>query len=100
PVTAIINMGSKLVIFQEDSTFFVQGEGPLNTGVQDSLTKPEVVASDIGCISPDSVALTPSGLIFQSRKGLWFLNGGLNMSYVGDKVEAYNSETVTAASIV
>lgn len=100
PITAIINMASKLVIFQEDATFFVQGEGPLNTGVQDSLTKPEVVAADIGCVSPNSVVLTPAALLFKSRKGIWSLSGNLAMAYTGDRVEAYNGDTVTAASIV
>jgi hypothetical protein len=100
PITTIANMASKLVIFAQDATFYVSGEGPLNTGVQDSFTKPETVASDLGCIQPDSVVLTPKGLLFKSRKGIWELTGGLTMQYTGDRVEAYNGDTVTAASIV
>lgn len=100
PITAIINTASKLIIFEEDATFFVAGEGPLNTGVDDTMSKSETVATDIGCVNPDSLALTPDGLLFKSRKGLWFLGGNLSMQYTGAPVEAYNGDTVTAASIV
>lgn len=100
PITSIINMGNMLVSFSQDACYSIQGEGPTNTGIQDTFTRPETVATDIGCINPDSVVLTPAGVIFKSRKGLWHLSGGLAMNYIGDKVEAYNGDTVTAASIV
>lgn len=100
PLTAIRNMASKLLQFTEDSTYYVSGEGPLNTGVQDTFTKPETVAGDVGCTNPDSLSLVPDGMLFKSRKGIWKCAANLSMQYVGDRMEAYNGETVTAASIV
>lgn len=100
PITSIRSMAEKLIIQQMDATHYVAGEGPLNTGQQDTLTKPEIVATDIGCLRMDASILTPGGLMFKSRKGIYMLNGGMALQYVGDKVEAFNGATTTSAQIV
>lgn len=98
--TTLKTLGEKLIIFTMDACYFVSGEGPNNFGQQDTLNKPEVIATDIGCISPKSAVLTPVGIMFQSRKGLWMLSAGLGLKYTGDRVERYNGQTVTSAQVI
>lgn len=99
-ITTLQAMDEKLVIFEEDACFFMSGDGPNNLGAQDTFTLPEIVASDIGTITPDSAILTPNGIMFQSRKGIWQLSRGLQMEYIGAKAELFNDQTVTSAQIV
>ena len=39
----------------------------------------------------------PMGLMFQSNKGIWLLDRGLNTSYIGAPVEKYNIGNIVAA---
>jgi len=98
-LTAIRAMQEKLMIFSADGCFQISGEGPLNTGQQDTFTKPEILSTDVGCIQPDSLVLTPNGLMFKSRKGIWNLGAG-GLTYIGAMVELYNPQTVTSGVVV
>jgi hypothetical protein len=99
-VSTLAPLNEKLIIFTRDACFFVSGDGPNNAGLQDTMNKAEVISSDIGCIAPDSTVLTPLGLLFKSRKGIWKLGPGLGLEYVGARVEGYNSEIITSAQVV
>lgn len=99
-LTTLRAMNDKLVLFSNDSSFWMSGEGPNNLGQQDTFTRPEILSTDIGCISPDSIARLPSGLMFKSRKGIWLCGAGLQLEYIGARVEKYNPDLVTSAEIV
>lgn len=100
PLTAIAPIGEKLAVFSAGSCFYIAGQGPNNLGQQDFFSEPEIIAADIGCTSPSSLVLIPTGLMFKSRKGIYHLSGGLALEYTGARVEAYNGETITGATIV
>lgn len=100
PITAMSSMDEKLVIFAEDAIFFMSGAGPNNTGEQNSFTNIERVSTDVGCIAPRSVVLTPDGLMFKSRKGIYLLSRSLQLTYLGSPVELYNSLTISSAKVV
>lgn len=99
-VTAIASMDEKLIIFERNATFYIAGQGPLNTGEQDTYTEPERISIDVGCIDPVSVCLIPQGLMFKSDKGIYLLHRSLQMEYIGADVEAYNNLTITSAKLV
>lgn len=99
-ITALSSMDEKLVIFEEDAIFFISGNGPNNTGAQDTFTTPERISTDVGCLDPRSVVMTPDGLMFKSRKGIYLLNRGLQLSYIGAPVEAFNNLTISSAKVV
>lgn len=99
-ISAIQAMDEKTIIFTNDAHFYVTGDGPNNLGQQDTFTIPEVSSTDLGCIDPGSVVYAPVGVMFKSRKGIWLLSKGLAVQYVGDRVEAFNSQTITSAQIV
>ncbi len=97
PITALAPMDDKLVIFKEDAIYYINGRGPDNTGANNQYSQPIFVTSSVGCSNQQSIALTPSGLMFQSDKGIWMLGRDLSTQYIGAPVEAFNSATVQSA---
>ena len=100
PVTAIANMDDYEVFFKRSSIFIVAGDGPDDTGQQNSFQTPKLVATDSGCVDPRSVVLFPGGLMYKSDKGIYVLNRGLAADYVGAEVERFNSLAVVSANLV
>lgn len=100
PITMLASMDEKLIIFEQDAILFISGTGPTDTGVQDTFTEPERISTDIGCIDPKSVVLTPDGLMFKSRKGIYLLNRALQLGYIGAPVEIYNNLTISSSKVV
>lgn len=87
PITALGSLDDKLVIFTRSSVYIVVGDGPTDSGVGNDLATPQRVASDVGCIEPRSVVLTPDGLMFQSEQGIMLLDRTPSVSYIGHPVE-------------
>lgn len=101
PVTAIAALDANLVIFKESSIFLVVGTGPDNTGNQNDFQDPLLITTDAGCINPRSISLIASGLVFQSSKGIYHLDRGLQVTYIGADVETTaNSSTITSSQII
>lgn len=96
PISALGYMDGKLIIFRQQSIYFVQGDGPNELGVG-SFTEPEIVSSDVGCTEPRSVINTPMGLMFKSRKGIYLLSRNLSVEYIGAAVEDFNSYNVVSS---
>ena len=99
-VTAIATMDDYEVFFKESSIFIVAGDGPDDTGQQNTFQTPKLVTTDSGCIDPRSVVLYPGGLLYKSAKGIYHLNRGLAAEYVGAEVERFNSIPVVSANLV
>ena len=100
PISALKAMDEKLIIFKESAIFYLSGDGPNNLGEQDTFIKPELISSDIGCINVNSVVLTPLGLMFKSRKGIYLLSQSLQLQYIGASVEAFNDLKITSATVI
>ncbi len=98
-ITALAEMDEKVVIFKESSIFYLTGEGPNDTGTAGEFTITPV-ATDVGTVEPESVVLTPDGLMFKSSKGIYLLDRGLVPSYIGDRVQQFNDLNVTSAVVV
>jgi hypothetical protein len=101
PITAIARMDDKLVIFKKTSIFYITGQGPTATGDQNDFGTPiSIPSGDVGCVSQNSIVSTPVGLLFQSLNGIYLLDRGLNVSYKGAPVEAFNALPITSATLV
>lgn len=96
-VTALGYMDGKIIIFKENSIFYVSGDGPNELGQNDTFTSPELISSDTGCTDPRSVVLCPLGLLFKGEKGIYLLGRGLDCGYIGAGVESYNDYNITSA---
>ncbi len=97
PIRALSTMDDKLIIFKENAILYVNGSGPDNTGANNNYSEPIFVTSTVGCTNQRSIVLTPTGLMFQSNKGIWLLGRDMQTSYIGAPVEAYNDGLVNSA---
>lgn len=91
PMIALASMDDKLVIFKNDLIFYINGQRPNATGANSSLSLPQLVSSDVGCIERRSIVTTGDGIYFLSRKGIYLLDRGLNVSFIGAPVDGYTS---------
>lgn len=100
-INGLIVMDSTAVVFKETAIFGFEGSGPApNPELGGGFTQPEIITSDVGCVSPDSLVYTPVGVMFQSQKGIYQLGRDKTVRYVGAPVEAYNGQRVVAATLI
>jgi len=100
PGTALIQMDDHLLIFKEQAVFALSGEGPNSLGEQDDFREPYLIVSDAGCVDPNSLVSTPSGVMYKSSKGIYLLDKSFKNSYIGAPVEQYNELTITSATLM
>lgn len=105
PVTLVGFVGDWLITGSRASLYQFAGDGPSNLGLGD-FTPARLISSDTGCISTDSVLLTPLGVAFQSRKGPRVLGPGGSLltdqdGLLGSDVDAsFAGRTVVGACVV
>ena len=97
PVTASFPMDDKIILFKKDAIYYINGVGPDNTGANSQYSQPIFVTATVGCANQNSIVFFPGGLLFQSDKGIWLLDRGMSVSYIGAAVEAFNQYVVTSA---
>lgn len=100
PITGLALLSETLVVFTASAIYVVPGEGFDNTGGGFNYGPPRLISSDIGSLSHDTIATTPGGLVFFSRKGWHRLSPGWDLEYIGAKVEDFNTDTWVAAQVV
>lgn len=97
PITALSAMDDKLIIFKKDAIYYMTGDGPDITGANNNFSDPVFITSTVGCSNPQSIVLSPIGIMFQSDKGIWLLGRDLSTRYIGADVESYNANSVLSA---
>jgi hypothetical protein len=95
----IVPMDDKLILFKRDALYYINGSGPDNTGANSQYSQPTFIASTVGSENQSSIVYTPMGLMFQSDKGIWLLDRGLNTSYIGAPVEDYTIGAVVQSAV-
>lgn len=100
PITALGSLDDVLVIFTRSSIYIVSGDGPTDSGIGNNFSTPERVATDVGCIEPRSVVLTPDGLMFQGEQGIMLLDRSHAVSFIGSPVENTTSGKTISSAIV
>lgn len=101
-ITAVRSMDDKLVVFKASSIWVMTGDGPADTGQGSDWSVPQQVSTDVGCVSGQSVVLTPAGLMFKAPNGLYMLGRDLQVSFVGKAVVDILTDfpVVTSATLV
>jgi hypothetical protein len=99
-ISAIGAMDDKIIFFKPSSIFYVAGDGPADTGVNNTFTEAQLVTSDTGCTEHKSVVTTPEGLMYKSAKGIYLLRRDLGVEFIGSDVVDYNSSEVTSAQLL
>lgn len=98
--TALATMDEKVVFWKAERIGYFSGDGPLDTGDQDTFIEPQTITTDVGCSDPNSITLSSQGLFFKANKGIHLLNRNLDVEYIGKDVEAYNGYSVKSAQLV
>lgn len=101
-LSAIASLDSALVGFKADAVYATGGDGADVLG-NGSFSIPSRVALGIGTTNPLSVVTTREGVFFRStsqRAGIFSLDRGQSLQYVGAAVQKYNGETIVGAIVV
>jgi len=96
---AVAPMDDKLIIFKDNALYYITGQGPDSTGASNDFSEPVFITSTVGSSIPQSIVLTPNGLMFQSNKGIWLLSRGLQTEYIGADVESFTTNAIVESAI-
>lgn len=99
-ITAIWFQDETMYVSRATALYVLPGDGVDNLGQGQGFGPARIVSLDVGAVSQESVALTPHGTIFLSRKGWQLLDRGGVLQYIGGPVSDYNSETVCSVDVV
>jgi len=83
-ITALASLDTALVAFSRTALWVIYGDGPPDTTTAGSDAPGGIsgfqvqrITSDVGCANPRSVVVTPRGIMFESEKGIYLLDRGL-----------------------
>jgi hypothetical protein len=86
--TALASIDEKLVIFKEYRAYYVTGDGPDMSGNQSDFSDPmPIPTGGVGCVNQRAVCEIPTGLMFQSDKGIYLLDRAGGLQYISAPVE-------------
>jgi hypothetical protein len=95
---ALASQDGTLFAFKRNHIFVVSGDGPAENGVGGwNVSR---LPSDVGCVDPRSIAITPDGIWFRSPKGLELLARGGSVVWAGEAVSGVLTDDVEITSAV
>lgn len=100
PITAIVLNNETLTVFRETAIYAFPGVGLDNNGLGSNYGPAKIVSLNVGAISQETVALTPEGTIFKSRKGWYLLGADWSPRYIGAKAAEFDGDTVLAIDVI
>lgn len=74
PITALWVMDDTLYISTSTRIYYLQADGPADNGAGNDIGSPLRVATDLGCIEPRSIIVTPLGTLYQSAVGIQLMD--------------------------
>ena len=99
-INSLFPMDGRILIFKDKSILYTYGSGPADDGSQNDYIEPQLVSTDVGCISQRSLVAMPDGVMFMSQKGIYIVNRKLEAVYIGAPVERFNYLTITSAILM
>lgn len=77
----------KVVVFKERRIYVIVGDPGDAAGERSTVQKPRLLSSDIGCVCAASIVEGPFGVAFQSERGIELLSRGLELRFLGERVQ-------------
>jgi hypothetical protein len=100
-ITALAALRDQLVVFTQDRTYYVSGDGPNDTGAGGVFAGPFLLSESIGCVDHRSVVVFDGGAIFLAEPGFYLVSAaGLSMSFIGQPVRDTTRAYRTCAGAV
>jgi hypothetical protein len=93
------SIDDKMILFRQRGIEFVAGDGPDRSGLQNTWTAPQFITSDTGCTSAASIVQTPDGIMFKGERGIYLLNRGLQLVWIGEAVESLTGRIADAVLV-
>jgi hypothetical protein len=93
-----VEIDGKIVVFQKYQISVTYGDGPNQDG-SSNFPDLQIVARDIGTINSNTVITTNDGIFFLSSKGLWLLDRGLQLQFIGTGIDDDASSIVCGAKL-
>tara|TARA_R110000868_G_scaffold250282_2_gene506749 strand:+ start:4554 stop:7469 length:2916 start_codon:yes stop_codon:yes gene_type:complete len=88
-------LDDKVLVFKEFCVMVIVGDGP-SENLIGGWSSPAVIFQGMGCISARSITETPQGVFFQSQEGIYLVDKGMGVSFVGRPL--YKSEGTLISS--
>jgi hypothetical protein len=98
-ITGIAIIDESPIVYRQRALYRLEGSGYDNAGGGANYTA-RLIASDVGAVSPESIAVTPFGHVFKSSKGWYKLGPDLSVQYIGKDVAKFDSDTVYSCHVV
>lgn len=99
-ITALGFLNETLIVFKESAIYALPGDGFDNAGDGQNYGPARLLASDVGAVRAEAVALTPRGIVFHSQKGWYLLTQGWAVEYIGGPVADFDTDTFVAVHVV
>lgn len=84
-VVAVSALEERLIVFRERSILQSASDLPDATG-SGGPSELSPLTSDVGCISPNSIATTPLGVVFEGQKGFCLVTPGGSVEYISKNI--------------
>lgn len=97
-ITAIAPLGDRLLVFFANRIQVMYGDGPDNFG--NGVFAFADIPTRVGAVDVNSVVLIDDGVLFKSSQGIYLIDRGLSLHYIGEQAEDFNAYTVTGAAAV
>lgn len=92
--TGISGLTDKIVLAKRDRLYATYGNGPNDLGLDGDYAPFEAISTAGGAIEPKSLGVTKNGLTYNSLKGVYTLDGGLQTQYSGAMFEDTLNEPI------
>jgi hypothetical protein len=100
PITALAIVDGTLIVFASRAVFALPGNGYDNLGNGINYGPAQLLTAEVGADNPDSVGALAEGLMFHGEQGWHILDRGLQVTYVGDAVKAYDADSWVAVHAI
>lgn len=99
PITALGTVDDVTLIFREDRTYMLEGDGPDNQS-NGSWPSPRLALAETGAVGQEGTALISSGLLFQSPAGFRLVGPGGQLQPIGVDIDPIARSAHVSAAIV
>jgi hypothetical protein len=93
-ITALCGLDEKIIIGKDKYLLGISGDGPNAAGGGSDFSIPVSISTDVGISDKNSIVVMPDGLMFKSKKGIYLISRGLQVSYIGLLADKYSQNTV------
>jgi type II secretory pathway pseudopilin PulG len=86
-LVALASLDGRLYAFTSTATYVFTGDGPNDTGAGESWSVATKLPFGLGCTDPRAICVTPMGVVFMSKKGLYLYDRSGQAQWIGERIQ-------------